>query len=125
VRVDPSGDHDLVYALVHNDAHTNVAFMFGEDERRLPADDTLTVLRGPFGSYPNFFFETDVAGIDAFVGELAAVRTDADLARFVERHGVRRTSAHFWDVSDWLRKDLHRRQPTEAGVYDLDRYQNL
>jgi hypothetical protein len=125
VRVDASGRRDLVYTLVHNDAHTNVAFMFDEEERRIPEQDTLTVVRGHFGSYPNFFFETDAAGIRAFVDELAAVHTEADLTGFVDRHGIRRTSARFWETSDWLRADLARRDPTRAGIYDLDRYQNL
>ena len=73
----------LVYALVHNDAHKNVAFMFGEDERRIPADDTLTVVRGHFGSYPNFFFEVDVANAGPFVDALLGVASDADLALLV------------------------------------------
>ena len=66
VRVGPParlGCSDLLYSLVHNDAHTNVAFMFGEDKRRLPEDDTLSVVRGHFGSYPNFIFEVE-AGRD-------------------------------------------------------------
>jgi hypothetical protein len=126
VRVEPrQGTHDLVYALVHNAAHTNVAFMFGEDERRIPADDTLTVVRGHFGSYPNFFFEAQAEAIRPFVDELAALGSESDLERFVGRYGIRRTSARFWEISDWLRADLQRRDPREAGIYDLNRYGNL
>ena len=125
VRVDPTGEHDLVYSLIHDVAHTNVAFMFGEDKRLLPEEDELTVVPGHFGSYPNFFFEADAAGLPAFVAELLAVRSDADLERFVGRHGIRRTSARFWATADWLRADLARREPTEAGIIDLDRFQNL
>ncbi len=125
VRVDPTGDRDLVYTLVHNAAHTNVAFMFGEDKRRLPADDTLSLVPGHFGSYPNFFFEVDASGIPAFVEALSALRSDADLSGFVDRYGIRRTSPRFWQTSDWLRADLRRRAPTQAGIYDLGRYQNL
>jgi hypothetical protein len=120
-----AGERDLVYALVRNAAHTNVAFMFGEDERRLPADDTLTVLRGPFGSYPNFFFETPLAGIDGFVDGLRAVASAADLDAFVARHGIRRTDPRFWQTADFLREDLRRASPSEAGLHDLGRYQNL
>jgi hypothetical protein len=124
VRAGAAAGRDGVYALVRNAAHTNVAFMFGEDERRIPADDTLTVVRGHFGSYPNFFFETGVDGIGAFVGELRAVASDADFERFVDRHGIRRTDPRFWATSDWLREDLRRSSPTEAGLYDLGRYGN-
>jgi hypothetical protein len=125
VRTDATGSHDLVYNLVHNDAHTNVAFMFGENDRRIPADDTLTVVRGHFGSYPNFFFEVEANATGSFVKELRAVTSDSELERFVERHGIRRTEARFWSTSDWLRDHFRRRAPTEAGVYDLGRYDNL
>jgi hypothetical protein len=125
VRAGEPGGRDLVYALVHNAAHTNVAFMFGEDERRLPADDTLTVVRGHFGSYPNFFFEAPAAELDAFASALLAVASEADLERFVERYGIRRTDPRFWETADFLREDLRRANPREAGVYDLGRYGNL
>jgi hypothetical protein len=116
---------DLLYALVHNDAHSNVAFMFGEDKRRLPEDDTLTVVRGHFGSYPNFLFAVEADDIDDFASELSALRTDADLEKFVGRYGVRRTSQHFWESVDWLHADLKRREPTMFGLYDFGRYKNL
>jgi len=119
------GERDLVYALVRNAAHTSVAFMFDEAERRLPAEDTLTVVRGPFGSYPNFFFETSLAEVDGFVSELRAVASEAELERFVERHGIRRTDPRFWETADFLREDLRQRSPSEAGLLDLGRYQNL
>ena len=125
VRASTTGALDLVYSLVHNDAHTNVAFMFDEAERRLPEDDTLTVVRGHFGSYPNFFFDVPADQIGAFVDELRALASDADLARFAGRYGVRRSDPRFWDTSDWLREDLRRRSPTEFGLYDLGRYGNL
>jgi hypothetical protein len=125
VRSAAPGGRDLVYALAHNAAHTNVAFMFGEDERRLPEDDTLTVVRGHFGSYPNFFFEAAVAEVDAFASALLAVASEADLERFVERYGVRRTDPRFWEMADFLGEDLRRANPREAGVYDLGRYGNL
>ena len=39
--------------------------------------------------------------------------------------GVRRTGPQFWATSDWLQADFRRREPTAAGVLDLDRYDNL
>jgi hypothetical protein len=125
VRVSDSGTQDLVYSLVHNAAHTNVAFMFDEEKRRVPADDTLTLVPGHFGSYPNFFFEVEADQLAAFVDGMRGLSTDADLERFSGRYGVRRTDPRFWATSDWLRDDLRRRSPTEFGLYDLGRYDNL
>ncbi|MEX2208006.1 MAG: fatty acid cis/trans isomerase [Myxococcota bacterium] len=125
VRVDESGSNDLAYSLIHNDAHENVAFMFGEDERRLPADDTVTVYRGQFGSYPNFFLAVELARTAEFVDALRAVSTPAQFEAFVDAYGVRRTDADFWATSDWLREDLRRSDPIEAGIYDFGRFGNF
>lgn len=122
VRVDETGARDLVYSLIHNDAHTNVAFMFGEDERRLPADDTMSVVRGPFGSYPNFFFVVPAPDVGAFVDELRAVSTSAAFQALVARWGVRRSNPEIWASADWLAQAMRRRSPTEAGLSDLNRY---
>ncbi len=125
VRVDASGANDLSYSLIHNDAHTNVAFMFDEGERRVPADDTATVVRGQFGSYPNFFFAFDLAEARAFSDALLAAGTPGGFEAFVDRYGIRRTDPRFWATSDWLNADLRRAQPIEAGLYDLGRYGNF
>jgi hypothetical protein len=45
-----------------------------------------------------------------------------DYAAFVARYGIRRTDRRFWETADWLREDLARKSPVEAGVYDLGRY---
>jgi hypothetical protein len=124
VRADASGERSFVYSLVHNVAHTNVAMMFGEDKRLIPEDDTLSVVRGHFGSYPNFFFEIEAAQAAAFVEELRVVATDGGFEHFIVHHGVRRTDPRFWATSDWLRQDAQRANATEAGLHDLGRYDN-
>jgi hypothetical protein len=116
---------DAVYSLVHNRAHTNVAFMFKEQERLEPAADTLTVVPGYLGSYPNFLFDVDVEQIEAFAQSLAAVRNASDFEQVAARWGVRRSSPRLWSTVDWIHDDFHRRQPTEFGLFDLDRYKNL
>jgi len=75
--------------------------------------------------YPNSFFEVEAGGIGGFVDELLAVGSGADLERLAARHGIRRTSARFRETVDWLHADLRRRDPGQAGVYDLARYVNL
>lgn len=120
----PAGGRDAFYSLVHNRAHTNVAFMFDEASRLVPADDTLTVGRGPLGSYPNFVFAVDADRIDAFAADLAAVRDAIDFTALVETWGVRRTSPSLWETVDWLHADFQRSQPTQFGLFDLNRWGN-
>jgi len=42
--------------LIRNQELLNVAFIFGENLRREPEKDTLIVVPGFLGSYPNIFF---------------------------------------------------------------------
>lgn len=120
-----AGRSPLLYALVHDKMHANVAFMFGEDERRLPAEDRLTLIRGPFGSYPNFLFEVPEAELEAFVGALSGLSDPASLTALADRWGVRRSSPRFWATLDWLHAEERRLDPSGAGLYDLNRYKNL
>jgi len=125
VRAGAKGEQSLIYALLHNVAHTNVAMLFGEDKRLIPADDTMTIVRGPFGSYPNFFFEITPSDVGAFVAALRAVASDAEFEDFATRYGVRRTDPRFWATSDAVREEARRANALEAGVFDLDRYGNF
>jgi hypothetical protein len=125
VRSADGADDDALYSLAHNRAHTNVAFLFDEQARLVPADDTLTVARGILGSYPNFVFDVPVAEIEQFATSMLAVEDAAAFEAFAGRWGVRRTSPGVWATVDWLHDDFRRRQPTEFGLFDLDRYDNL
>ncbi len=125
VRSGDSAETDASFTLVHNRAHTNVAAMFDEDERLIPEQDTLTVVRGYLGSYPNFFFEVAIDEIDAFARTLTSVENAADFEKLADRWGVRRTSPRFWNTLDWVHQDDRQRDPTEAGIFDFGRYNNL
>ena len=123
-----SGDNsgvDASYTLVHNRAHTNVAAMFDEDKRLIPEQDTLTIVRGYLGSYPNLLFDVDVDHIDSFTQTLTSVENAADFEKLVDRWGIRRTSPRFWSTVDWIHEDARKRNPTEAGLFDFGRYKNL
>jgi hypothetical protein len=119
-----SGGELEAWTLVHNLAHTNVAYMFDEDARLLPAEDTLTIVRGYLGSYPNFAFDVELEELAEFSTALVGVRTEADFSRLAARWGVRRTDTDFWPVLDWFTADFKQRQPTAAGLFDIGRYKN-
>jgi hypothetical protein len=125
IPADGAPGDDVVYTLVHNRAHSNVAFMFGEDKRLVPADDTLSILPGYFGSYPNFAFEVPASEIEAFHGSLTALTDGAGLEALAARWGIRRASPRFWEFFDRVHEDFRKRQPTEFGIFDLNRYENL
>jgi len=112
----------LAYTLIHNKAHFNVAFMFFEQDRRDHASDTLTLVPGHLGSYPNLFFDVKLDDADDFVATLSAVASASDFTKLVERYGVRRSSPRFWATADWHNAKLARSKPADAALLDLNRY---
>ncbi|MBW2693967.1 MAG: fatty acid cis/trans isomerase [Deltaproteobacteria bacterium] len=125
IRSGGNTTRDASYTLVHNRAHTNVAAMFEEDKRLIPEQDTLTIVRGYLGSYPNLLFDVDVDQIDSFTQTLTSVENAADFEKLVDRWGIRRTSPRFWSTVDWIHQDARQRTPTEVGLFDFGRYKNL
>jgi len=124
VRIDKTGKNDLVYTLVHNKDHYNVAFLFAEKIRRNPKADTMTIVPGYLGNYPNFFFDVDLDDIATFAASLAAAGDDEAFEAVVEAYGVRRSSPRFWALSDWMNDHFAGTEPVEAGLFDLERYGN-
>jgi hypothetical protein len=127
VRRDHGAQPDLAYTLIHNKAYTNISSMFADasnDDQRDMDNDTLTVLKGLHGAYPNFFFEIDLQELEGFTREYSGIHSTADHARFVEHYGIRRTDQRFWEVADWFQDTSADTAPKRHGLFDLNRYRN-
>lgn len=113
-----------VFSIVRNNGHTNIASPFGENNRRTPKEDTLTVARGILGSHPNAFYVAPHARLGEFVAQVAGLRGEADYVALQREFGVRRTAPEFWAISDRLVETYRAAWPLEAGLLDLNRYEN-
>ncbi|WP_170252871.1 fatty acid cis/trans isomerase [Colwellia echini] len=118
------GDKNQVYSLINNTAHTNVAGLFFEDDRLDPSEDTLAVLRGIVGNYPNAFFQVNKSQLDQFVSALTSIKTEQDYSELKDQFGVRRTSADFWSYADQLLIWYKANQPKSAGILDFNRLED-
>ena len=119
------GGRDLaLVTLVRNSAHSNVAQLFDEESRRLPEEDTLLALHGVVGAYPNALFVVEAGALPEFVTAVSRLDDPGDLARLVDRFGVRRTDPRFWSVSDAILAEYRRRSPGDAAVLDYSRLGN-
>ena len=118
------GEEERVYTLIQNSAYANNAQIFKEEERRVPQEDTLTVAKGFIGAYPNAFFQVNAVELPKFVDAVMALTSEQDYAALVSRFGVRRNAPWFWQVSDRLHDHSERFYAREAGVFDLNRYEN-
>lgn len=119
------GAPDLAYTLIHNRAHRNVAFMMREESRLEPERNTVTLVRGPLGSYPNFIFRIPQGEVQTFVDGLLRAKDEAGFVRVVEAFGVRRTHPHIWDDFHFFQEYMLRTDPKEAGMHDMNRYANF
>lgn len=112
------------YTLLVDRAYSNIASMFREADRRLPAEDAVTVVKGILGAYPNVMLELDMAELPAFAAALTALADEADYGRLLDRYGVRRTSPRFWSLSDELHRKHRAAGPIAAGLLDYNRLEN-
>ncbi len=125
LRIELANGQREVYSLLRNRAHSNVAFMLGEQLRYQPALDSLTLYPGVLSSYPNFIFNVPVEQVAAFVAALEQARNQPAFERVVERWGIRRTHPEFWRYFHDMSAYIQQTEPIEAGVLDMNRYENL
>ena len=118
---------DLAYTIIRNKAYFDVSSMFDNERNRDSRDiehDTLTVVDGIEGSYPNFFFVVEPDELQDFTSRIMAVASRDDYERLVGIYGVRRTSDAFWETADWFQDYYAQQEPMLYGILDLNRYAN-
>ena len=109
------------FTILRDSAHTNVMTLFSEADRRVKAEDALTVVPGFLGSYPNALFDVPRKKLGDFV--LAVSRLDSPESYRALRadFGVLRSSDRFWSYSDRIQEAHHKQAPVDAGLFDYNR----
>ncbi|AZC31926.1 cis/trans isomerase [Pseudomonas chlororaphis subsp. piscium] len=120
----PSGKR-VFYSMLRNRAHSNVAFLLGESLRYQPGLDTLTIYPGVLSSYPNFMFNIPAEQVPAFVADMENAKDAHRFEKIVERWGIRRSHPQFWQYFHDQTQYILETDPKEAGVLDMNRYENL
>ncbi|MBL4780767.1 MAG: fatty acid cis/trans isomerase [Porticoccaceae bacterium] len=123
VRVtDPVGDEYI--SLIANRSYSSMTSMFREQANRRPGEDTLSVLPGFIGAYPNAFFQVSSAELVGFVETITGLETISDYVGLLDKYGVRRTDARFWATSDIFHQAYRERYPLTSGILDFNRLEN-
>ncbi len=125
IRVTHKNGERTVYTLLRNRAHSNVAFILGEELRYQPKQDRLTLYAGITGSYPNFIFDVPVSQVEEFASLLGNAQKTRQFEKLVETWGVRRTHPQFWEILHDITAWQQEHQPLIAGVFDVHRYENF
>jgi hypothetical protein len=119
-----AGETSHYVTILRNNAHLNITSMFAENDNRVPEEDTLSVVHGLLGSYPNALWRVEASELRSFTASLASIANSADYERFVDEYGVRRTDPLFWQHSDALHAAWQRDARIEYGILDFGRLEN-
>ena len=120
---DPEGD--LVYTLLIDKAFSNISTMLGENSRREPENDRITIYPGFIGSYPNFYFSVEKNQLGEFVDMIRNAKTGTDIDHLYSQFGIRRNNPEIWQNADWFNEQHKKYRSLHAGLLDLSRYDNL
>ena len=124
IRLQLQDGSQQVISMALNRVHKNVSSLFMEESRWIPDAFYLTLYPGILGSYPNTFYDIHERELGSFITALRALQSEADYAAMLDKWGVRRTRKDFWVFSDWLHEWYRKHQPLQAGVIDLNRFEN-
>lgn len=110
--------------LLSNNAHLNMSSIFGEQQNRVPDEDTISVIAGLVGSYPNAFFEVEEHALATFVDNIATLQTEPNYSALLDSYGIRRTNPAFWQYGDKFQQAAQQLEPLSAGLLDFNRLEN-
>ena len=70
-------------------------------------------------------FNIPAADVEAFVEAMEQSKDQKSFEAIVERWGVRRSNPQFWQYFHDIGEYINETDPVEAGVLDMNRYENL
>ena len=112
------------FTLLRNTGHSNVSHVFSEGQEVLSDEDTLTVVPGFIGSYPNALYAVSRAKLTHLAEAIRRLSSEDDYRALAERFALRRSNRSFWAHSDALHDAYARSAPAEAGLFDYSRLEN-
>jgi Fatty acid cis/trans isomerase (CTI) len=124
LRIDRKGNPPLYLSLLRNTGHANLTHFLLEKRALLPVENTLTVVRGVVGAYPNAIYRMNEDAVPAFEAAIRTLQTEQDYQRLADRYAVRRTSSEFWAISDALHQFYQSSNAVDAGILDYNRLEN-
>ncbi len=124
LRVDDPPRPPRYFSLLRNTAHSNVSHLLKEKAELLPAENTLTVVPGFIGAYPNAIYRATPSQLPGLARALQGLGSEADYRALASQFAIRRTSPEFWAASDALIDAYAQWAPLEAGLFDYNRLEN-
>ncbi len=124
LRVHDAEPGSQYFTILRNVGHTNVSNMFKEDKTLIPAEDTLSVVPGFIGAYPNAIYRVGKSELAEFQAAIGRLASEQDYRSLADRYAMRRSDAAFWSESDQAIDAYAEWAPDEAGLFDYNRLEN-
>ena len=117
----PNGK-SIVGTIIINRWHDNVNSLFGEQKRLNPSKDTLDFIPYSVGSYPNSFAVIRYEELEDFFKLIQNFSASDEDIRMFRKYFIGRSDEKFWKTYDWFQEHFNTENPTQSGLYDLNRY---
>ncbi|HSD36224.1 MAG TPA: fatty acid cis/trans isomerase [Rhodocyclaceae bacterium] len=124
LRVESSGQQERTFTLLRNTGHTHITYLLRENKTITPGENSMDVLSGIATAYPNAFYRVQRNELPAFTAAVRNLGSASDYAELMDHFGVRRTSPHFWALSDAVNSEYIKSRPIEGGWLDYNRLEN-
>jgi len=122
IRIKMNNKKDLVYSMVINRWHKNVALLFLEDSRLDSKKDTVNYIEGFIGSYPNVYVEVNQDDLSEFFNLIKNYKDDKIDKKQILKFAINRANPNFWKSFDWFNKEFKKQDSLNYGLMDLNRY---
>ena len=124
LRVDDPPRPPQWFTLLRDTAHSNVSHIFLEKAELLPAENTLTLVPGFIGAYPNAIYRVRRTDLPVLAAAIRGLGSEDDYRKLADRFALRRTDPGFWAASDAMHDAYARSTPLEPGLFDYNRLEN-
>jgi len=113
-----------VMSVIHHKAHANISSLLNENAYLLPKEDSITLVKGVLGDYPNVLMQVEISELTDWAENIQNLKTRQDYTELLAQFGVRRTDPNFWFVSDSIANLNKLDRPRESGILDYNRLEN-
>ncbi|RXK02290.1 peptidylprolyl isomerase [Arcobacter sp. CECT 8989] len=122
IRIELKNGENLIYTMVINRWHDNVALMFDEDSRLNPKKDRINFIEGFIGSYPNIFVKVKQKDLNEFFHLIYDYQGTDEQKELILKYIINRANPNFWDEYDWFTNEFKKQDELQFGLFDLNRY---
>jgi len=122
IRIKMNNQENLVYSMIINRWHKNVALLFDEESRLDSSKDTVNYIKGFVGSYPNMYVEAKQDDLSEFFNLIKNYQDTPSDNKKILKYVINRANPKFWDSFDWFNGEFKKQDSLNYGLMDLNRY---